>query len=331
MTKFSSANFQATSYWDFRLEGKQCRWATSSRSTLFANSPIFVSGTWRVKNMLAVADVLRCDVLGHLIGLIWWLCIFCPIFWEKNHPLNATWYWPRFVFMGLHGNLWKLLPISWKLILSDRRQWCERGIWYSKNIICLDRNRLFPNKDAATFDRAVKTTISHGVVGGRNSTIIVTITIWDCTLKVYGYSHIFLPFVQSHTTLVTSCFFHGQKNSYKIKALQALHGAPPLHLHQAKWPSLIFAHHPVMLYICTKFCEIIWNDIKVLEWTWFLYWKLHRGIILQKDIISILTIDKITKGHKTEKNVGVTVHNQSLVTLLLVPSFVKLSQIVSKL
>ena len=57
-----------------------------------------------------------------------------------------------------------------------------------------------------------------------------------------------------------------------------------------------------------------------------------RGIILQKDTISILTIYKITKWHKTEKNVeGVTVHTQSLVKLLYVPSFVKLSQTVSKL
>ena len=39
-----------------RLEGKPCRcrwggsfWATSSRSTLFANSAVFVSGTWRDK------------------------------------------------------------------------------------------------------------------------------------------------------------------------------------------------------------------------------------------------------------------------------------------
>ena len=40
---------------------------------------------------------------------------------------------------------------------------------------------------------------------------------------------------------------------------------------------------------------------------------------------------KITKKHKTAKNVeGVTVHNQSLVILLLIPSFVKLSQTVSK-
>ena len=43
-------------------------------------------------------------------------------------------------------------------------------------------------------------------------------------------------------------------------------------------------------------------------------------------------IYKITKGHKTAKNVeGVTVHNQTLVILLFVPSFVKLSQTVSKL
>ena len=41
---------------------------------------------------------------------------------------------------------------------------------------------------------------------------------------------------------------------------------------------------------------------------------------------------KITKGHKTIKNVeAVTVHNQSLVIVLFVPSFVKLSRTVSKL
>ena len=68
---------------------------------------------------------------------------------------------------------------------------------------------------------------------------------------------------------------------------------------------------------CTKFWEIIWNDIKVIEWTWFLYWKFQREIILQKDTISILTIYKITKWHKTEKTVAVTVHNQSLVILYL--------------
>ena len=58
MTKFSSANFYkmvSPSYIILRiqrLEGKQCRsgwggssWATSSRSTLFANSAVLVSGS----------------------------------------------------------------------------------------------------------------------------------------------------------------------------------------------------------------------------------------------------------------------------------------------
>ena len=53
---------------------------------------------------------------------------------------------------------------------------------------------------------------------------------------------------------------------------------------------------------------------------------------MQKDTISILAIYKIMKWHKTEKNVeGVTVHNQSMVILLFGPSFVKLSQTLSKL
>ena len=39
---------------------------------------------------------------------------------------------------------------------------------------------------------------------------------------------------------------------------------------------------PVMLYIPTKFCEIISNGNKVIERTRFLYWKLQRGIIPQK-------------------------------------------------
>ena len=55
--------------------------------------------------------------------------------------------------------------------------------------------------------------------------------------------------------------------SLKIKALQALHDAPPLRLHQTKRSSLISARRPVMLYIFTKFCKIIWNDIKVIECT----------------------------------------------------------------
>ena len=45
---------------------------------------------------------------------------------------------------------------------------------------------------------------------------------------------------------------------------------------------LISARRMIMLYISTKFCEIISNGIKVIEWTRFLYWKLQRGIIPQK-------------------------------------------------
>ena len=45
---------------------------------------------------------------------------------------------------------------------------------------------------------------------------------------------------------------------------------------------LISACRLVMLYISTKFCEIISNGIKVIEPTRFLYWKLQRGIITQK-------------------------------------------------
>ena len=37
---------------------------------------------------------------------------------------------------------------------------------------------------------------------------------------------------------------------------------------------LISAHRLVMLNICAKFHEIIWNGIKVIEQTRFLYWKL---------------------------------------------------------
>ena len=38
----------------------------------------------------------------------------------------------------------------------------------------------------------------------------------------------------------------------------------------------------ILLYISTKFCEIISNGIKVIERTRFLYWKFQRGIIPQK-------------------------------------------------
>ena len=42
------------------------------------------------------------------------------------------------------------------------------------------------------------------------------------------------------------------------------------------------APRQVMLYISTKFCDIITNGIKVIERTQFLYWKIQRGIILPK-------------------------------------------------
>ena len=67
------------------------------------------------------------------------------------------------------------------------------------------------------------------------------------------------------------CLYAKDMNLNRIKALQALHDSPPLRLHQAKRPSLISTRPPVMLYIYTKFCEINWNAIKVIEWTWFLY------------------------------------------------------------
>ena len=40
---------------------------------------------------------------------------------------------------------------------------------------------------------------------------------------------------------------------------------------QVERPLLISACCMVMLYISTKFCEIISNGIKVIEWTQFLY------------------------------------------------------------
>ena len=40
---------------------------------------------------------------------------------------------------------------------------------------------------------------------------------------------------------------------------------------QVEGPLLISACRMVMLYISTKFCDIISNGIKVIEWTRFLY------------------------------------------------------------
>ena len=47
---------------------------------------------------------------------------------------------------------------------------------------------------------------------------------------------------------------------------------------------LISACRLVMLYICAEFHEIILNGIKVIERTRFLYGKLQRGIIPQKNV-----------------------------------------------
>ena len=92
-----------------------------------------------------------------------------------------------------------------------------------------------------------------------------------------------------------------------------------------------------MLYICANFHEIILNGIKVIERTRFLYGKLQRGIIPQKNIggvrvfnlctlsghalyfyqvlrnylkryqsyrADMISIRKITKGNNSAKNVG---------------------------
>ena len=67
---------------------------------------------------------------------------------------------------------------------------------------------------------------------------------------------------------------------------------------------------------CTKFCEIISNGIKVIEQTPFLYWKLQRGIILQK---------------MQEEQQLLFISARRLIMLIFLPSFVKLSQTVSKL
>ena len=78
---------------------------------------------------------------------------------------------------------------------------------------------------------------------------------------------------------------------------------------------LIFARHLVMLYIFAKFHEIILNDIKVIERTRFLHEKLQRGIIPQKCRWS----DRSLSLHIVWS------------CFIFLPSFVKLSQTVSKL
>ena len=71
----------------------------------------------------------------------------------------------------------------------------------------------------------------------------------------------------------------------------------------------------VMLYICAKFHEIILNGIKVIERTRFLYGKLQRGIIPPKCRWS----DRCLSLHIVWS------------FLIFLPSYVKLSQTVSKL
>ena len=98
-----------------------------------------------------------------------------------------------------------------------------------------------------------------------------------------------------------------------------------------------------MLFICAKFCDIISNGIKVIKGARFLYWKLQRRIIPQKNVggatianlcrwsghalylcqlswnylkqyqsyrVDTISIWKITEGNNSTKNVGgVTVVN----------------------
>ena len=100
---------------------------------------------------------------------------------------------------------------------------------------------------------------------------------------------------------------------------------------------LIYAPRLAMLYISAKFHDIILNGIKVIERTRFLYGKLQRGIIPQKNVggvtvfylctssghalyfyhvllnylkpyqsyrADLISILKITKGNNSAKNVG---------------------------
>ena len=53
-----------------------------------------------------------------------------------------------------------------------------------------------------------------------------------------------------------------------------------------------------MFYICAKFHEIILNGIKVIERTRFLYGKLQRGIILQKNVGGVTVVNLcMSSGH----------------------------------
>ena len=53
-----------------------------------------------------------------------------------------------------------------------------------------------------------------------------------------------------------------------------------------------------MLYICAIFHEIILNGIKVIQRTQFLYGKLQRGIIPQKNVGGVRVVDLCkSSGH----------------------------------
>ena len=59
-----------------------------------------------------------------------------------------------------------------------------------------------------------------------------------------------------------------------------------------------FACYLVMLYISTKFCEIISNGIKIIEGTLFLNGKLQRGIIMKKNVGGVIVVNLCTSsGH----------------------------------
>ena len=61
---------------------------------------------------------------------------------------------------------------------------------------------------------------------------------------------------------------------------------------------LISASRLVMHFICAKFHEIILNGIKVIERTRFLYGKLQRGIISQKNVGGVTVLYLCTSsGH----------------------------------
>ena len=63
-----------------------------------------------------------------------------------------------------------------------------------------------------------------------------------------------------------------------------------------EWWFFISARRLVMLYISTKFCEIISNGIKVIERTRFLYWKFQRGIIPQKNVGGVTVVNLCTSS-----------------------------------